>query len=240
MGLKSEKIIPIEEEELLHVLQTREKGKRLDFSMRRIVDLDLGGRDLSDVDFSGTSFVRVNLQGANMDHTDVSKALFAECPMQRVRLTNADASCAVFREIDFSGADFSGSNFFCAALEGAVLDDVRDDDNTRFFRLACPQTGAFLGWKVGANRRLIRLLIPADARRTSATGYACRCDKAKVLSITSIDGTVSYDWASATVNDRFIYKTGEWAYPHAFNPYRWVEDAPGIHFFLERQKAIDY
>jgi hypothetical protein len=232
--------MPIGEAEFWALLHNRKKGERLDLSLRRLSDIDLGGQDLSNINFSGTSFLHVNLKDAKMDHTDVSKALFLECPMQRVRLTNSDAACAVFREIDFTGADFSGSNFFCAALEGAILDEVKDDENTRFFRLACPATGAFLGWKIGANRRLIRLLIPADARRTSATGYACRCDKAKVLSIKSIDGTVSYEWASATVNDQFIYKAGEWAYPHDFNPYRWVEDAPGIHFFLERQQAIDY
>jgi hypothetical protein len=233
-------IMPIDEAEILGLLQNRKSGEILDLSMRTISDTDLGGWDLSNINFSGTSFLRVNLKGAKMDHTDVSKALFMECPMQEVLLTNSDASCAVFRGIDFTGADFSGSNFFCAALEGAILDGVKDDENTRFFRLPCPESGAFLGWKIGANRRLIRLLIPADARRTAATGYACRCDKAKVLSIRSEDDTVSYDWASATVDDKFIYRTGEWVYPHDFNPYRWVEDAPGIHFFLERQQAIDY
>ena len=42
--------------------------------------------------------------------------------------------------------------------------------------------GSFIGWKKAKNY-IIKLEVLADAKRSSATGRKCRCDKAKVVAI---------------------------------------------------------
>lgn len=54
--------------------------------------------------------------------------------------------------------------------------------------IACPEKGAFIGFKK-ANEFIVELEIFEDAKRSSATTRKCRCSKAKVLSITNLDGT---------------------------------------------------
>lgn len=56
---------------------------------------------------------------------------------------------------------------------------------------------------------LVKLLIPEDARRSSATSSKCRCDKAKVIEITDLKGIKTYDTAVSSYDDSFIYKVGE-------------------------------
>ncbi len=54
--------------------------------------------------------------------------------------------------------------------------------------------------------KLNRLLIPADARRTSSTLNTCRCDKAKVLAVTDPTETIKFDEAVSYVDGDFVYK----------------------------------
>lgn len=105
--------------------------------------------------------------------------------------------------------------------------------------LSCPSDGAFIGWKKVAGQ-LIELEIPEDANRCSATTNKCRCDKAMVLSITDITTgaerrhITNYNYAKTT------YTVGEMVYPDKFDDNRWNECSNGIHFFINKQDAIDY
>lgn len=229
------------EEEFTDMLQKRRDGERLVISRYRIRDLDLRDVDLKNIDFSCTRFERVLFDGACMDRDDVSRCFFVDCSMKNVRLTNADATDASFRYLDLSGSDFSGTNFYYAALEYANLENVTVSGTTRFFGDAVPKKGAFICWKVGAGNRVIQLLVPADAGRVCATSEAGRCEKAKVLSITNVERTENYTWASAMVDDEFIYRAGEMVYPdNGFGTYGWLDDSPGIHFFMDREMAVAF
>ena len=110
----------------------------------------------------------------------------------------------------------------------------------RFIPINCPSDGAFVGWKK-VQDKLIKLLIPEDAKRCSATTYKCRCDKAQVLAITSLDEESSFD---SVTNVAYIpsieYKVGEMVYPDKFDEDRWNECSNGIHFFINKQDAINY
>lgn len=99
---------------------------------------------------------------------------------------------------------------------------------------------AFLGYKKCFNNRLVQLLIPADAKRTSATLPSCRCSKAKVLTIKSFDFKEEYDEAWSLVDEDFIYKKGEWVEVKDFNEDRWQDSTTGIHFWLTREEAEAY
>ena len=88
---------------------------------------------------------------------------------------------------------------------------------------------------------IVELEVPADAARSSATSRKCRCSHAKVISITNEDGSpANVDVVYSSHDGSFSYRVGEIVKPDAFDPNRWNECAPGIHFFITRQEAVDY
>lgn len=152
-------------------------------------------------------------------------------------LRNAD-----LRGADLRYADLRYTDLRYADLHGA---DLRGAKNIPFIPLACPSEGEFTGWKKvmsGGIKYLIKLLIPEDARRCSATTNKCRCDKAKVLDITRIGDN---EHAGSVTNKTYpyavtTYKVGEMVYPDSFDDNRFNECSHGIHFFINRQEAINY
>lgn len=140
------------------------------------------------------------------------------------------------------GANLCGANLRGANLRGAYLygANLRGAENVPYIPFACPSDGAFIGWKK-VNGLLVKLEIPEDARRCSAAGTKCRCDYAKVLKIIDpedetkvIDEVVNKEYAKT------VYKVGENVYPDSFDENRWNECSHGIHFFINKQEAIDY
>jgi len=135
------------------------------------------------------------------------------------------------------GADLRGADLGDAYLGGAYLGGAK---NLPHIPMACPTDGAFEGWKK-VYGHLVHLLIPADARRSSATSTKCRCDKAQVLDITSLDGSAHIDYITNHQYEPAItYKVGEIVLPDSFDEDRWNECSHGIHFFIDKQEAINY
>lgn len=124
-----------------------------------------------------------------------------------------------------------------ADLYGA---DLRGAKNVPFFPYACPDFGMFIEFKK-AHGRIIVLEIPEDAKRLSAAGRKCRCDKAKVLEIQNLDGSKSaLSEIESDYDSSFIYKIGKIMEVDNFDENRWNECSTGIHFFINRQEAVDY
>lgn len=106
--------------------------------------------------------------------------------------------------------------------------------------LVCPEEGAFIGWKKCKDNAIVKLLIPEDAKRSSAYGRKCRCSKAIVLEITGKNGK-PLKKAKSQYDNEFEYRVGETVQPtKPFDEDRWNECASGIHFFITKQEAIDY
>ena len=122
-----------------------------------------------------------------------------------------------------------------ADLHNADLHDAKN----LVLPIACPEKGSFIGWKKCRGDLIVELEICADAKRSSATGRKCRCDKAKVISITTPKGT-PVDSAISQYTETFAYRVGETVSVDDFDDNRWNECAPGIHFFITRQEAVDY
>ena len=175
---------------------------------------------------------RADLRGANLRGADLRGA----------DLYGADLRGADLRGADLRGADLRGANLRGADLYGANLcgADLRGAKNVPFIPYACPDTGSFIGYKK-ANGYIVELEILSDARRCSATTRKCRCDKAKVLSIQNIDGTIAdIKKIQSGYDHRFIYTVGEIVEEPNFNEDRWNECSAGIHFFINRQEAVEY
>ena len=126
------------------------------------------------------------------------------------------------------------ANLYGANLRGANL---REAEGTY---MACPTDGSFIGWKK-ASGYIVKLQITEDARRSSAEGEKCRCDKAYVVEIQNADGTkADIDTIHSSHDANFVYTVGATVKVSDFDGNRWNECAPGIHFFIDRRAAVEY
>ena len=178
--------------------------------------------DLRCVDLSEANLIYADLKFADLRGADLSKAYL---------------SYANLLYADLTGADLNGANLFGANLNGANL---RGAKNIPFIPYVCPDFGSFTGFKK-ANDYIVVLEIPEDAKRLSATGRKCRCDKARVLQIQNLDGSeADIKEVASNYDSLFIYRVGETVSVSNFNENRWVECSSGIHFFINRQEAVEY
>ena len=230
----------MEEEELKKILGGRREGERLDLSDLEFRNLDLGRRDLHNIDFRVCMFIDVVFDGANLSSSSIENARLDGCSLRGVNFQNAYMKGACMRGCDMTGCDIRGADLFSAVLERAALEGVVSDENTKWFRMHCPETGPILGYKKCVNDRLVQLLIPADAKRTSATMPSCRCSRAKVLTIKSFDDTQEFDEAWSLVDENFVYRKGQWVEVKNFNEDRWFDSTTGIHFWMTKADAIGY
>ena len=138
---------------------------------------------------------------------------------------------------DLRGANLRGADLRCADLWGADLWGAKDVN----YPIACPEKGSFTAFKKVSDGYIVELEIPADAQRSSATSRKCRCSYARVISITNKDGSpANAEVVYSSHDPNFAYRVGEIVKPDSFDPNRWNECAPGIHFFITRQEAVDY
>lgn len=166
-----------------------------------------------------------------------------EAVLEAIRC-DADLCNADLRSANLRGADLRSANLCDADLRGANLygADLRSTDlrGAKGCYLSCPTEGSFIGWKK-ASGHIVKLRIPEDARRSSATGHKCRCDKAYVMEIQNMDGTrATVDAVRSDRDKNFVYTVGATVEVPDFDDNRWSECAPGIHFFIDRRAAVEY
>ena len=193
---------------------------------------DLRCADLYCADLTGAYLPGANLKGADLRWTRLFHA----------DLTGANLSAADLKYADLWLAKLKGVNLLGADLEGANLTHTNLTDVKNFpdIPLECPETGSFIGWKHAGNY-IVKLEIPADAKRSSGTSKKCRCDKAKVLTIENKDGTpTDVTEVHSDYDLNFIYRIGETVIVDDFDDNRFNECAPGIHFYMDRDRAVRY
>ena len=218
---------------------------RANLSRANLFEADLFNVNLSEADLSGAilfgaDLSGANLYGANLFETDLSGANLFGASLSGANLSRANLSRA-----NLSRVCLSEANLHYVNLCNTKLENVKYDDATQYFALQCPEKGEFVAYKKAYDSesglpRIVKLLIPADALRSSATSKKCRCNKAKVLSITSLDDKKKYQKAFSLYDASFIYEVGETVEVPDFNKDRWEECAPGIHFFMCRMDAVNY
>ena len=228
------------QEELRKKLSERQEGELLSLANEKLLKLDLSGWDLRNVDFSWADLSGCCLDGANLDGCILDNAMMNHCSLRHAALRKASMQGANLRWSDLTGLHIEGTNLRRSVFEYAVMEDITDDADTQFYRMSCPETGAFLAYKKCFNDRLVQLLVPADARRVSAACSACRCERAKVLTIKSFDYSERFTEAWSLVDENFYYRVGEWVEAGNYNPDRWMESTGGIHFWMTREEALAY
>ena len=197
---------------------------------------NLRGADLCDADLYGA-----DLRGADLCNADLSGANLRGGNLRNANLSGGNLCGANLRGVDLCDADLCGADLHNADLRGAKnTDKIAWNAYTAFYPLQCPETGSFIGYKK-ASGYIIELEICADAKRSSATSRKCRCSKAKVLSITNLDGSESgLTEVRSNYSKEFVYRVGETVEVPDFDDNRWNECAAGIHFFITRDEAVKY
>lgn len=225
-------------------------GMRADFTKEDLVDFDFSGMDLRYV-----IFAEANLRRAIFNEADLSHAVFREANLESVMAQHAICVHADFRranmhnayfaEAEFKGSDMSGANVYSAYFGGA--------GNVPYIPMACPEEGAFIGYRKALTGYILVLDIPEDARRDSGTTRKCRCDKARVLRIENLDRTPAdiVSVACSFRNDKYdiaegkgLYytvavKTGDTVMAMKYSDDRWSRFNGGIDFYINRQDAVD-
>ena len=210
---------------------------------------NLCGANLCGADLYGADLYGADLRGADLRDADLCGAYLRGAYLRGANLYGADLRGADLRGANLCGANLCGAYLCGANLYGADLRDadLRDADlygadlcDAKGCYLSCPTEGSFIGWKK-ASGHIVKLRIPEDARRSSATGHKCRCDKAYVMEIQNMDGTKATEDTVRSDHDKnFVYTVGATVEVPDFDDNRWSECAPGIHFFIDRRAAVEY
>ena len=198
---------------------------------------DFSSCDLRDANLSGANFRYANLSCANFRYADLSGADLCDADLHGANLRDADLHGANLRDADLHGANLRDANLSGADLSYANLCDAEE---VPYIPMVCPEEGDFIGWKK-AGDKIVKLHIPQDALRSSATTRKCRCNKAEVVEIYNIDGTIADERiVSSSYVSSFTYEVGKTVEVQDFDTNRWKECTRGIHFFINRQEAINY
>ena len=228
------------------------ESMKADLSDKNLSGLDLRNANLIEADLSNASLSNSNLRNANLNNANLREANLYGANLIEADLNNADLRKADLSEADMYEADLSEADMYEADLKEANLLGtnlkntntvcaVINEDTKIDYPIACPKTGSFIGYKKAVFRKIVKLQICEDAKRSSATTKKCRCSKALVLAIENIDGSDSGLKGIASIYDpSFIYRVGKIAEVPDFDNNRWRECSPGIHFFANRQDAVEY
>ena len=164
-------------------------------------------------------------------------------------LHGADLCGADLSRADLRGADLRYADLSRANLHGADLRDANHVKLSIAKTSILPDEGDIIGWKKAWTDNempptpvIVKLLIPADAQRSNATGRKCRASTARVLDLQDKQGnSLPPDTTAYSGYDTdFTYKKGETVHVEDFDTNRWNECAPGIHFFITRIEAAEY
>ena len=167
------------------------------------------------------------------------KKTIEEAVKRGANLKDANLKDAYLKDANLYGANLYGANLKDAYLYGAYLEGAKD---VPFIPLNLPE-GEFIAYKkvYDGVDYIVKLKILEDSKRSRATSDKCRCDKALVLEIQDIEGNeldvteiTNISYADCT------YKVGEVVEADSWDEDRFNECSHGIHFFLDRQSAVNY
>ena len=227
------------------------EGDSIEAILKKYGATCLLGADLRYADLRGADLRGADLRGADLRYADLRGADLRYAVLCDADLFRADLFCADLRGANLYGACLCDANLYgadlrYADLRYAVLCDANLSELTAAQTSILPDEGDIIGWKkaiaLDGARIIVKLLIPADAQRSNATGRKCRASTARVLDLQDQQGnslppdTTAY----SSYDPDFTYQKGEIIHVEDFDTNRWNECAPGIHFFITRIEAVEY
>ena len=216
-----------------------EGGSRADLCDVDLRNADLRCANLRGANLRGANLFGANLRDANLRGANLFGANLRDANLRGANLFGANLRCANLFGANLRDANLSNADLSNADLCEASIDQMMWNIYTVFYPLQCPESGSYIGYKK-ASGLVVELEIPADARRSSATSRKCRASKAKVLSITDINGNPAGGQVKSNYDPNFVYAIGETVEVTDFDDNRWNECSTGIHHFITRAEAVIY
>jgi uncharacterized protein YjbI with pentapeptide repeats len=212
-------------------------------------DANLHGAYLRNADLLVAYLRNADLRNANLRNANLCDANLHGADLRNANLRNADLHGANLHGANLSGANLHGANLSGADLRNADLRnaDLRDaylcDADLRDAYLSnwkiVPPAGSFVAWKKGGNGEIIKIKIPAWARRTSCLiNRKCRAEFVVTLEITKEGKSVLECCGGYDKNT--TYRVGKCTAPDKYDPDERVDCSHGIHFFLTREEAEEW
>ena len=214
-----------------------------------LLDEDFSAKDLSYARFQDATLQNVNFSNANLTGAHFDGAILDHVTFSGANLTGAYFTKAQFSFVNLLYANMQDTNMRLVDVDHIMI----NKDTNLFIPFRCPSSGSFVGWKKAYNSFnagdpykicIVKLLIPEDAKRSSAFSEKCRCDKAVILD------TYDYETGhplekSATIRSiylpfRFTYHIGDTITIPDFDDNRWKECSSGFHFFVDEESAKNY
>jgi hypothetical protein len=166
-----------------------------------------------------------DLSSADLSSADLSSADLSSADLRYADLRYADLSYADLRYADLRYADLS-----YADLSSADLSSAKNSRLTIAMTRILPE-GDIIGWKKCRGGIIVKLLIPAKAKRSHAFGRKCRAEYAEVLQVYKAKEAVS------DYNGAITYRKGETVKPDKWDTDFTNECSGGIHFYITREEA---
>ena len=162
--------------------------------------------------------------GMDLRHSDLSGS----------DLSGSDLSGCDLRRSNLSGCDLSRSDLSGCDLSECDLSECKNIPSIVIAQTCILPEGTLIGWKKCQFNVIVKLQIPAEARRSNGTGRKCRAEFVDVLEV--IGGKT----AISRHDCKTKYIAGTRVTCHEWCEDRWNECAGGIHFFITREEAEAY
>lgn len=227
---------------------------------------DLQFADLSDANLTNASLYKANmhhtrLRNANLHYAELTDTDLSVANLSNAVLTGADLTGADLTGVDLTEASLYHANLYQADLTDANLDmpdlsnanlsgaTLDSEEEIRFGVMLKEDMTGFKKCRIDCfadcsaehpTDCIVELVIPRGSIVFSINNDKCRTNRAKVVSITNIENTKSYDKAYSYYDAGFVYEVGQEVEVEDFDCRYNVECGSGIHFFRKRVDAEQY
>lgn len=214
--------------------------------------------DLTNIAFNNVvivdrCFAHCNFENSTFVNSVINRCSFIQCNFNGCRFEG----CSI-TEVDMTLSHLETTDFGShSILKDLHLDNSYITKETKInIPMVCPEDGGFIAWKKAkrilqpygdapdnARSVLVKLYIPASAKRSSSTSSKCRCSEAKVLGIYDLSGNDISKVVPAvrsSYDPDFEYRVGTYVFIPNFDENRWSECSNGIHFFMDKDTARRY
>ena len=233
-----------------------------DLTGATLVNAEMNGADLDhmnarEADFSGAEMIQALMWDCNFEKSKfvLSKLIgskLCDCNLKGADLRGAELYGCDLDYAHFEGADlewanlmetknayyatFEGANMTHTEVSGLALDKKRvKDAKGLFIPNACPEEGSFIAWKKCRDERIVKLLIPKEAKRVGGDYWDIRASTAEVVEIIGLNGETCTE-AVSFFDPEFVYRLGETLTVAEYDEDPYCNGA-GIHFVLSREEA---
>ena len=226
-------------------------------------------REFEDIEFFSCEFIMCGMPYMTFINCKFTRFVFSYTNLCNSTFASCQFDCGWFDFVNLNNINCAytnfeyfrmfNSSFNCSKFANCEF-DIDCQENCDFTKAVfvetnfnvpshVPDTGSFIGWKKAKISHdkcdddeyyIVKLKIPEDARRSNAGMSKCRADKAYVEDIQDLDGNSVDKVVESMWDSKFKYQKWQIVTEPNFCENRFEECARGIHFFLNRDDAVNF